>query len=121
MTNRSREASLRVGLDLTALLPVRTGVDTYLHHLTVALADIETATHFTLFVNREDRSFWRERVGDRFSVRGWSLRPRPMRLLFQQLLLPALTRLHGLHVVHSPSFIMPMLRGGGRHLLCRGT
>jgi glycosyltransferase involved in cell wall biosynthesis len=117
VTSSSHEATLRVGLDLTALLPVPTGVDTYLHQLTVALAELDSATQFTLFVNRDDRAFWKKRAGDQFSVHAWSLRPRPVRLLFQQLLLPALTRLHGVHVVHSPSFIMPMLRGSGRHLL----
>jgi len=50
-------------------------------------------------------------------VLGRCLRPRPVRLLFQQLLLPALTVTRRLDVLHSPSFIMPMVRSRPRHLL----
>ncbi|MEQ1628181.1 MAG: glycosyltransferase family 1 protein, partial [Nitrospira sp.] len=42
---------------------------------------------------------------------------RPVRLLAQQVLLPAAVSGWGADVVHSPSFIMPYLRGAARHVL----
>jgi glycosyltransferase involved in cell wall biosynthesis len=108
---------LRVGIDLTALLPVATGVDTYLLRLVEALARVDGDTHYTFFVNREDRGRFLHKVGENVRVAGWCLRPRPIRLAFQQLLLPAIATVHGLDVVHSPSFIVPMIRGRAHHLL----
>ena len=121
MENQSQIAHadrpLRVGIDLTALLPVATGVDTYLLQLVEALARVDGETHYTVFVNREDRARFAHRLGENVRLAGWCRRPRPIRLAFQQLLLPAAATLHGLDVVHSPSFIMPMIRGRVRHLL----
>ena len=45
------------------------------------------------------------------------LRPRAVRLGFQQALLPAAAGALRLDVLHSPSFIMPMIRGRVRHVL----
>ena len=81
-----------------------------------ALLHDEPEHAYTLFVNREDRA--------RFA--GWTgaarvlplcLRPRAARLAFQQVLLPAAAAALRLDVVHSPSFIMPLVRGGARHVL----
>lgn len=81
-----------------------------------ALLRDEREHAYTLFVNREDRA--------RFA--GWTgaarvlplcLRPRAARLGFQQVLLPAAAAALRLDVVHSPSFIMPLVRGASRHVL----
>jgi len=108
---------LRVGIDLTALLPSPTGVDNYLERLVGALAAIDSQTRYTVFVNAEDRRRLAEPLPDNFEVLGRCLRPRPVRLLFQQLLLPAFSVTRRLDVLHSPSFIMPMVRSRPRHLL----
>lgn len=108
---------LRVGIDLTALLPSPTGVDTYLERLVGALAATDSRTRYTVFVNAEDRRRLAEPLPDNFEVHGRCLRPRPVRLLFQQLLLPAFAVTRRLDVLHSPSFIMPMMRSRPRHLL----
>lgn len=109
-------ARVRVGLDLTALLPEATGVDVSLLGLARALLRDEREHAYTLFVNHEDRA--------RFA--GWTgaarvlplcLRPRAARLAFQQVLLPAAAAMLRLDLVHSPSFIMPLVRGGARHVL----
>ncbi len=85
--------------------------------LVLALAEVDKSTRYTVFVNREDRGLFFGRLGGNFEIAGWCLRPRPVRLVFQQLLLPAAAVLGGFDVVHSPSFIMPMLRAGRRHVL----
>jgi hypothetical protein len=66
-------------------------------------------------MNYEDRDLFRSQLPDNFAVQPLSLRPRPVRLFVQQALLPALAQ--RADVVHSPSFIMPYLRAGARHVL----
>jgi glycosyltransferase involved in cell wall biosynthesis len=108
---------LRVGVDLTALLPVATGVDACIHELVLALGRVDRESRYTLFVNREDRDLFAGALPASFRVSPRCLRPRPVRLLFQQVGLPALALAARLDVVHSPSFIMPLVRGRQRHLL----
>ena len=107
---------LRVGLDLTALLPQPTGVDRYITELVAALTRVETAARFTLYANRDDR----DRFGGlppRFNVTLVGSRNRVARLAIQQTCLPALCAARGIDVLHSPSFLMPWFRGHTRHIL----
>lgn len=108
---------MRIGIDLTARLPLVTGVDTYLESLITALGEVDRENHYTVWVNLEDRTFLTERLPSNFRVVARCLRPRPVRLLFQQVGIPALALLGRMDVVHSPSFIMPLVRGPQRHLL----
>jgi glycosyltransferase involved in cell wall biosynthesis len=108
---------IRIGIDLTARLPLVTGVDTYLERLVVALGEVDHHNRYTVWVNLEDRAFFHGRLPGNFGVAARCLRPRPIRLLFQQLGIPALALVGGFDVVHSPSFITPMIRGRERHLL----
>lgn len=108
---------MHIGIDLTARLPVATGVDTYLEQLVLALGEVDRHNHYVLWVNCEDRLFFHQRLPGNFRVAARCLRPRPVRLLFQQVALPALAVAARCDVVHSPSFIMPMIRSGRRHLL----
>ena len=108
---------MRVAIDLTALLPRGTGVDNYLRHLVLYLGRIDRANRYRIYVNYEDRGLFDGALPDNFEVIPRSLRPRPFRLLFQQVGLPLAARNWNADVVHSPSFIMPFYRGGRRHLL----
>lgn len=98
-------------------MPATTGVDTYLRRLVLTLAAVDQSNRYTVFVNREDHELFSGRLGENFEIVARSLRPRLARLIFQQILLPAASVLGRLDVVHSPSFIMPMVRAGRRHLL----
>ena len=112
---------MRVGIDLTALLPRPTGVDRALVNLASSLAEVDRETGYVLFVNGEDRETFAGRDGTRlppnFRVIGASTRSRAVRLAFQQAVLPPVARVLGLDVLHSPSFLMPLARGDCRHLL----
>ena len=68
---------LRIGIDLTARLPVATGVDTYLENLVTALAKEDRENLYTLWVNLEDRDFFNGRPPANFKVIACCLRPRP--------------------------------------------
>jgi glycosyltransferase involved in cell wall biosynthesis len=108
---------MRVGIDITALTARHTGVDRYLVNLVTHLALIPEDVRYHVFINREDRPLFRGKLPPNFVLWALCLRPRLFRLLFQQVLLPIAALLLRLDVVHSPSFIMPMVRGRARHLV----
>jgi glycosyltransferase involved in cell wall biosynthesis len=108
---------MHVGIDLTALLDQPTGVDNYVASLVTHMARLRSRARFTLFVNAADRGRFDGALPDSFRMVPCSLRARPARLAFQQALLPAAAAALRLDVVHSPAFIMPLVRGRARHLL----
>jgi glycosyltransferase involved in cell wall biosynthesis len=108
---------IHVAVDLTALLPEATGVDNYLMRLIMHLSRIDQINHYTLFVNYEDLDLFRGWPPPNFTIIPCCLRPRPVRLVSQQIGLPLAARFLGAEVIHSPSFIMPLYRGKQRHLL----
>jgi glycosyltransferase involved in cell wall biosynthesis len=77
---------------------------------------VDRDSRYTVLVNAEDRRVLNGLPGN-FTVRAVSLRPRPVRLLFQQLGLPVAARTLRADVVHSPSFILPLLDRRPRHVL----
>lgn len=107
---------MRIGLDLTSLLPEATGVDRYVTGLVAHLTELDRENRYDVFVNREDRRSFAG-LPQNFSIRPSSLRPRPARLAFQQLVLPAAAAALGLDVLHSPSYFLPLVRGRQRHVL----
>lgn len=107
---------MRVGLDLTALQRLRTGVDVFLGGLLGGLVRNPDGLEYVLFVNREDLGEFRS-LPPGFRVVAGSLRARPARLFFQQALLPLAARRLRLDVVHSPAFLMPLCRGRARHVV----
>jgi glycosyltransferase involved in cell wall biosynthesis len=111
------DSRIRIGIDLTALTFPHTGVDRYLKELVVHLGRIDATNDYSVFLNAADRRIFEGRVPRNFRLIAACLRPRPVRFLFQQGLLPAACTLLGLDVLHSPSFLMPYWRGRGRHLL----
>ena len=108
---------MRIAIDITALLPQRTGVDNYLIQLVLNLAKIDQLNEYKIFHNYEDRRIFDGRLPRNFSLTAISLRPRAMRLFAQQVTLPLATGRWKADVVHSPSFIMPYTRGTSRHVL----
>ncbi len=106
-----------IAIDLTALVARPTGVDVYLTELVRHLAKIDGENRYTIFVNAEDRTRFDGELGPNFSVRALCVRSRPVRLLFQQGILPLASIVERYHVIHSPSFLAPWWRGTGRHLL----
>lgn len=108
---------LRIAIDLTALLPEATGVDNYLKNLVLSLGHIDRTNQYRIYVNCEDRHLFDGLLPENFAVLPLSLRPRPVRLLFQQVALPVAALTWNADVVHSPSFIMPFYRGSQRHVL----
>ena len=108
---------MRIAIDLTALMPEATGVDNYLINLVRHLARIDHDNRYRIYVNYDDRYLFEGLLPSNFAVVPLCLRPRPVRLFFQQIVLPMAARIWDADVVHSPSFLMPRYRGRQRHLL----
>ena len=107
---------MRVGLDLTALLPEATGVDTYMLELVRHLAQADQANSYSVFVNREDRDRLPQ-LPERSKLYTTSTRNRGARLAWQQAGLPVLAAARRLQVVHSPAFILPLAARHVGHVL----
>ncbi len=107
----------RFALDLTALLPEVTGVDQYMIQLVLHLGKVDQQNQYRVYVNWEDRNRLSGLLPANFQVIPLSVRPRVARLVFQQVLLPIVAEYWDADVVHSPSFIMPMVRGRRHHVL----
>jgi len=107
----------RFAIDLTGLLPEETGVDRYMIQLVLHLGKVDQRNQYRIYVNWEDRKRFCGLLPGNFRVVSLSFRPRPVRLLFQQALLPIVAEWWGADAVHSPSFIMPMVRGRRHHVL----
>ncbi len=111
---------MRVAIDLTALMPKTTGIDTYLMEMVRHLARLDQESRYTIFMNFADRHRFHGELGPNISVRACCPRSRGARLLFQQCALPFASALAGYDVIHSPSFLMPLMpwwRIRARHLL----
>lgn len=107
---------MRIGIDLTALLPEATGVDAYLLGLVRGLAEVDRRNRYVVFVNREDRGRL-PKLPRSFELVPASTRHRPVRLGFQQVALPLLGAARRLDVIHSPSFILPLADLRAKHVL----
>ena len=108
---------MRIAIDFTSFIPQMTGVDTYMKQLVWNLAKIDRINQYRIYHNYEDRRLFAAGLPLNVSPCPLSTRPRPVRLIAQQVLLPAAVSGWGADVVHSPSFIMPYLRGAARHVL----
>ena len=108
---------MRIAIDFTAFIPQMTGVDTYLKQLVLHLAKVDQSNQYRIYHNHEDRRFFDNNLPRNFSLTSLSARPRPIRLFSQQIMLPVAASDWKADVVHSPSFIMPYIRGSARHVL----
>ena len=108
---------MKVIIDFTAFIPKSTGIDTYMKQLLLHLAVTDTTNQYLVCLNFEDRKLFAQQLPGNFSCHWFSARPRIMRFFFQQAILPFVSWLWKADVVHSPSFIMPFVRGKAGHVL----
>ena len=113
----AKQPAIHIAIDLTALMHVHSGVDRYLKELVLQLTRIDEINRYTVFVNHGDRDLFVGQLPKNFHLTTSCLRPRPVRFAFQQFVLPVYCAAISADVLHSPSFLMPYVRGGQRHLL----
>ena len=108
---------MRIAIDFTAFIPQMTGIDTYMKQLVSNLAKVDRTNQYRIYHNHEDRRIFTDNLPGNFSHTSLSARPRLLRLISQQVMLPVAASGWKADVVHSPSFIMPYFRGSARHVL----
>lgn len=108
---------MRIAIDFTAFIPQMTGIDTYMKQLVSNLAKVDRSNQYRIYHNHEDCRIFTDNLPGNFSHTSLSARPRLFRLISQQVMLPVAASGWKADVVHSPSFIMPYLRGAARHVL----
>jgi glycosyltransferase involved in cell wall biosynthesis len=99
---------MRIGIDATALPPNPVGAGNYLIQLVRALAALETGHQFTIFAQQSGR----ELIGGLPEHVHWVVVPnlRPaVRLLWEQVRLPALVKRSGVDLLHSPHYTRPAI------------
>jgi glycosyltransferase involved in cell wall biosynthesis len=97
---------VKVSLDVTAVPSSPTGAGRYTVELAAALVGLEEL-RLVLVARRTDASRWRRLGGARVDVLAPSPSPRPLRLAWEQLVLPSLLRRTRPDVHHGPHYTMP--------------
>jgi glycosyltransferase involved in cell wall biosynthesis len=98
---------MRVALDLTSVPPRMAGVGSYLAGLVDALQRVDEVNEYLLVVGAALREAFPVR-SPRFSVVTVPDRSRPVRLLWEQVSLPALVARLRVDVLHSPHYTRPL-------------
>ena len=75
---------MKVAIDLTALMPKTTGIDTYLLEMVRNLAKLDRKSRYTLFLNFADRKRFDGELGENIVVRACCPRPRTARRCFNK-------------------------------------
>src|SRR6266498_2132355 len=99
---------MRIGVDATAVPPVRAGAGTYIFNLIRGLSEVDGANENTVFARPRNIEEWGIRQPN-FAFYPFELPSRPVRLLWEQTVLPMLARQHHLEVLHSPHYTFPIL------------
>ncbi|MGH9100285.1 MAG: glycosyltransferase family 4 protein [Acidimicrobiales bacterium] len=97
---------MKVSLDVSAVPSSPAGAGRYTVELATALAALEDPS-LVLVARHGDASRWRRLGGVRAAVLASSPSPRPLRLLWEQLVLPGLLRRTEPDVHHGPHYTMP--------------
>lgn len=103
--------TLKIGVNALFLIPGGVGgTEIYLRFLLQALARIDSANEYTVFLNRETPDDWVPKTSG-FRALRCNVRAafRPARILFEQILLPGLLARNEINVVLNPGFTAPIL------------
>ncbi len=112
----SLRSIMNVGIDVTPLSPIETGVDRYLIQLVHSLSRMDDKNRYTVFINAKDTDRF-DYLGSNFSIVRIGVRGRAGRFIAQQAIVPVLMRTRRLDVLHSPSFFIPCCEGRIKHVL----
>lgn len=104
---------MRVGIDATAVPRRRAGAGNYIFNLVRAIAEVDGINTYVIFARTQLIEEWNIRQPN-FHFHVTELRHRPLRLLWEQTVLPVLARRHRLDVLHSPHYTFPMFTSARR-------
>ncbi len=101
---------LRIGIDATPIPPRRVGAGNYIFNLVDGLARVDSGNQYWVFAKREHILEWNIRQAN-FRFLDCASRMRPLRVAWEQSILPVLVRRYRLDVLHSPHYTTPVLNG----------
>lgn len=104
---------MRVGIDATAVPRRRAGAGNYIFNLVRAIAEVDAINEYVVFARPQLIEEWHIRQPN-FQFHATELRHRPLRLLWEQTVLPVLARRYRLDVLHSPHYTFPMFGSARR-------
>lgn len=109
MINMEQGKFMRIGFDATAIPANRTGAGNYIFNLVRGLASVDTQNEYAIFAKQTHiHEFGIDQPNFHFIA--VDHRTRPLRLLWEQIVLPLRARQLRLDVLHSPHYTMPMLK-----------
>jgi glycosyltransferase involved in cell wall biosynthesis len=97
----------RLLINAMAMGRIKTGVGRFIEELLRGLSAIDTANEYIVYTTEEGSRHLA--LGPNFSVLAPKL-SRPTRLVWEQLVLPALVRRHGIDLLHGQGFTLPMVK-----------
>ena len=98
---------MRVGIDATAIPRTRAGAGNYIFHLIRGISEADTSNSYVVFSRPQHVEEWGIRQPN-IVFHETDLASRPLRLLWEQTILPILARHHRLDVLHSPHYTFPL-------------
>jgi glycosyltransferase involved in cell wall biosynthesis len=98
---------LRIAIDVTSVPPQKGGVGFYLAGLIDALQKVDNDNHYVIFADESQCPDFKVDAST-FTVVGMSNKRRPTRLLWEQLVLPAMIKKLRIDVLHSPHYTRPL-------------
>ena len=99
---------LHIGFDATAIPPNRAGAGNYIFNLVRALAKVDMENEYIVFAKPEHiAEFSISQPNFRFLASS-RVQRRPIRLVWEQLVLPRLVQRYQVEVLHSPHYTIPV-------------
>jgi glycosyltransferase involved in cell wall biosynthesis len=99
---------MRIGLDATAIPLNRAGAGNYIFNLMAGLARIDAENQYFIFSKPEHIKEWKI-TQPNFLFLSCASGYRPLRLAWEQCVLPMMVRQHKIDLLHSPHYTMPLL------------
>lgn len=102
---------MRIGINALFILPNKVGgTETYLRGLLSGLSKIDKDNQYFLFTNRENYGTFGVRQENFCEIPcNVPAKFRPIRIFWEQALLPFYTKKYGIDVLHSPGYVSPLM------------
>lgn len=98
---------MRIGIDATAIPLNRSGAGNYIFNLVAGLAKIDAENQYFIFAKPQHIQEWKITQLN-FCFLSGATEYRPLRLAWEQCVLPLLIRRHKIDLLHSPHYTMPL-------------
>lgn len=99
---------MQIGIDASAIPTSRAGAGNYIFNLIAALPKVDFANNYVIFAKSEHIEEWKINQSN-FRFLDCSFRNPPLRLAWEQVVLPCMLEKYKVDLLHSPHYTMPYL------------